>query len=416
VKAHPEIAALLKTTMGLGLDIATIGGSALDHAARSRMAALGMTAETDYWERLRSSPDELQELIETIVVPETWFFRDRGAFTALAAIVANDWRPTQRARALRILSVPCSTGEEPCSIAMALLDAGLPRDRFTVDGIDISERSLTVARAGTYGQNSFRGDDLVFRDRHFHRRQNRYALAPVARECVHYRQGNLLSAAFLAEAEPYDVVFCRNVLIYFDPPTQQRVVRTLERLLAKDGLLFVGPSEPFLLRQNGFISTGHSHAFAYRKSTDPSQSNNASTVSRKLRPARRSIPAKPPIQGPPRRIHVPTAAPALEKSTNLNLVTELADAGRLPEAARACEEYLREHGPSAAAYYLLGLIQGAMGFERQAGELYRKTIYLDPTHVDALMHLALFAQKQGDMTAAHRLQNRAQRIHDERRS
>src|SRR4029077_13725648 len=98
---------------------------------------------------------------------ETWFFRDRRAFTAVARMAHDEWLPTHPEGALSLLSLPCSTGEEPYSMAMALLDATVPMNRFRIDGVDISGRSLAQGTRAVYGKNSFRGDELGFRDRHF---------------------------------------------------------------------------------------------------------------------------------------------------------------------------------------------------------------------------------------------------------
>ena len=112
------------------------------NSVRLRMDSLGFNQTADYWERLRASEDELQELIEAVVVPETWFFRDQEAFTALARIISKEWLPNHPTAALRLLSGPCCTGEEPYSMVMALLDAGLSRDRLKIDAVDISVRAL----------------------------------------------------------------------------------------------------------------------------------------------------------------------------------------------------------------------------------------------------------------------------------
>ena len=104
-----------------------------------------------YLERVRVSGTELQALIEAVVVPETWFFRDRHAFVALARLAREEWLPSHREGALALLSLPCSTGEEPYSMAMALLDADVPANRFRVDAVDISTRSLAQGlHAGTF--------------------------------------------------------------------------------------------------------------------------------------------------------------------------------------------------------------------------------------------------------------------------
>ena len=141
----------------MGLDAVSIGSTTIERAVRVRMADLGLGRREDYWQQLHDSTDELQELIETVVVPETWFFRDREAFGALVRLVTEEWLPAHPAGILRLLSVPCSTGEEPYSIVMALLDGGVSLERFQVDAVDISARALAQARRGVYGMNSFRG-------------------------------------------------------------------------------------------------------------------------------------------------------------------------------------------------------------------------------------------------------------------
>ena len=156
---------LLRRTMGL--EAASIGTATVERIILGRMAQVGAATAEDYLLRLRENPTELEELIEAVVIPESWFFRDGAPFAALAGWTRERWLPAHPGATLRILTVPCSTGEEPYSVAMALLDAGLPPERFTVDAVDISPRALARARRAVYGQNSFRGQALDFRDRYF---------------------------------------------------------------------------------------------------------------------------------------------------------------------------------------------------------------------------------------------------------
>ena len=102
-----------------------------------------------------------------MVVTETWFFREKQPFAALVRLVIEEWLPAHPTGRLRLLSVPCSSGEEPYSMAMALMDAGFPAARFEISAVDISARALAFAQRAIYGRNSFRGADLDFRTRHF---------------------------------------------------------------------------------------------------------------------------------------------------------------------------------------------------------------------------------------------------------
>ena len=264
---YRRFAELLHRTMGL--DAASLGHNAVERAVDARAAAWcadshADAALVDYWDAMQTSPGLIQALVETIVVPETWFYRDAEAFKALARLAHERLDQRGTALPLRILSLPCSTGEEPYTIAMALFDAGIDAARMRIDAMDISERSLAVAQRALYGRNSFRGNAFPFRDAHFTRGEDGWQLAPRIVETVRFSRANLmqLDAATLGV---YDFVFCRNVLIYFDRQSQQTALHALNSVLADNGTLFVGPSETGLLMRYGMQSAKIPLAFAFHR-------------------------------------------------------------------------------------------------------------------------------------------------------
>lgn len=400
-----EVENLLKRAMGL--DAATIGSANVERAMQERMSVCQLKDASQYWERLQGSQEELQELIEAVVVPETWFFRDTEAFAALVRVVQHEWLPAHNPGTLRLLSLPCSTGEEPYSIAMALLDAGVPPERFHVDAVDISRRAIAHAERGVYGKNSFRAQDLGFRDRHFTAAERGYRLGEQVRAQVRFQHGNMLASGWLPGAHAYDAIFCRNVLIYFDRPTQDRAVQVLDRLLTGAGLLFVGPSESSLLLDHRFVPAGFALAFAFRKPEARMPDRKPRYASRlkhlSAGSGTRAAAPKPSFVSKP-DVAVSENKPPLEEAQRL------ADAGKLVEAMKCCEEHLRRHGPSAGAFYLMGLIHDAAGRASEAVQTYRKALYLDRAHREALAHLALLLEKQGDTAGAEALRSRARRL------
>ena len=395
----------------MGLDVASIGASAVERALRERQQACDLQDPRAYWQRLRSSDTELQALIEAVVVPETWFFRDHEAFEGLIRIVRDEWMPVHPTGVLRILSVPCSTGEEPYSIAMALIDAGLPAARFRVDAMDISERALAHARRGVYGARAFRATDLGFRDRHFEQAPRGHRIRNGPRQHVTFLQGNLLTSPFLNRTAHYDIAFCRNVLIYFDTEAQSRAVRVLTGLLAARGVLFVGSSEAGVLLNHGFVSARLPMAFAFRRAESPPSG-----------PARRPpspgpiVSSTAPAAPPPPVAAAPASAagsPILETvdaEPRLAEAARLGDQGRFAEAAAICEADMRCHGPSAAGFHLLGLVREASGNLAEAAQCYKKALYLDPAHQEVLGHFALLMDRLGRAEEAHVLRNRASRL------
>ena len=405
----------------IGLDVASIGSSAVERAVRERQRASGLTDLSAYWDHLRSDNEELQQLIDAVVVPETWFFRDRGAFSALTGAALPEWLRTHARGVFRLLSIPCATGEEPYSLAMALLDAGLPPERFRIDAFDVSARALETARRAVYGKRSFRGGDLEFRDRHFQPTAGGFELDAPARAGVRFHQRNLLTPSLVDQADRYDVIFCRNLLIYFDRPTQDQAIGVLGRLLTPDGMLFVGPSETGVLLAHDFRSASIPMAFAFRPGArDPrrpqsTSSRPASAAPRPRHTPRAARPARMPFaSAPAARAGAAVVSAQPTGSAALQAAQRLADEGRLAEAVERCEEHVRRHGPTAPAYYLLGLVHDAGGDPAAAEACYRKTLYLDPAHDGALAHLAAMMDTQGRAADAQRLRRRVGRRSDKK--
>jgi chemotaxis protein methyltransferase WspC len=407
-----DIENLLKAAMGL--NAASIGAATIARAVDQRIAACKLQDLRTYWACVQQSQAELQNLIEAVVVPETWFFRDPKSFAALARLLSEEWQAGPADRVLSVLSLPCSTGEEPYSLAMALLDAAIPAGRFRVDAVDISARALAWAGRAVYGKNSFRGQDLAFRDRHFEHTAEGHRVNEVVRRQVHFQPGNLFATDLLPGAGLYDAIFCRNVLIYFDRDTQDRAIRVITRLLKINALLFVAPAETGLPSSHGFASVNLPLAFGFRRTQTAGGALVASAPAVRRRvelgaapgpPAAVRSPLPPPsLQGPRRQ--VASSTPTLAMSE----IAELADRGHFDKAAACCVDHLRVHGPSAAAFYLMGLVRDAGGHHQEAGRYYRKALYLQPDHREAQVHLALLLEQQGDAAGASVLRKRASRL------
>lgn len=425
--------ALLKRK--IGLDANSIGSGAIANVIAQRMVACKITDISGYLQHLQQSPQEWQALIDSVIVPETWFFRQPESLKCLQKYVISEWLATQPKPVLRILSVPCSTGEEPYSIAIAALEAGLNAANLHIDAVDISNKCLATAQRAIYDKYSFRGCPISFQVRYFQETPAGYQLSEQVRQMVNFSQGNLINPDFLAGTASYDAIFCRNLLIYFDPDTKKHTIRVLEKLLSQNGLLFVGNAEAGVLLNSQFVMVPHPLAFAYRKLAVSPQSAK-SDVSRQARPypastitsnrnaegkrvrgldptpQKQFLADRKPTQPP----HPPTEQPIkpFQDSTQ-NLLEQakvLANQGCLNEAIQMCKYYLSQNRASVEAYVLLGEAQQAIAQNEQAAESFQKAIYLQPTHEEALTHLALLREHQGDIVRAnilwqriHRLQN-----------
>jgi len=400
----------------MGLHSATVGSATVMQAVERRMRDCDMDSIDDYLQVLRHSATEMDALIEDVIIPETWFYRDRNPFDAFSAWVKDKWLSRNALDKLRVFSVPCSTGEEPYTLAMCLADLGVPATAAQIDAVDISHSNIDTAIDARYGGNSFRGDDLAFRDRHFVREDSAYRLKDEIRTRVSFARANLLDETFLHRREPYDVIFCRNLLIYFDRPTQNLVIDRLERLLDHNGAMFLGHSETSLLLERGFTPLPYARCFGFERARAPKQGvagaaatgpAHRSTKQRASAPARRT-PARPFAIGVDSAVTVADPEPPTDDVV-LTEAFRLADQGHLDEAAEHCEQLLQRHSHQADAHYLLGLIREAAGNVQEAETMLRKAIYLDPNHYQALTHLGVICRQKGDTAGARRFQERAAR-------
>ena len=411
--------ALLRRATGL-----SVSKVVAERAVRQRMEQTGFGDSAAYLQAL--TPAEMTQLIELVVVPESWLFRDPQAFYATVELVKERW---SRGRTTRIASIPCAGGEEPYSMAMALRDANVPKQAFSIDAYDLSPACIERAQAGVYGRNAFRAQDVAFRERYFtHVTDDAYRIDEALRAQVSFRQGNLLQFDTRAMGKQYDVIFCRNLLIYFDKPTTRAAIDTLSALLADDGMLLAGYAEVPSFCQHGFAPLQHRQAFALKKDDGkpPVPAPAPAPVAPLKKPALRSVPPSPkpapalaPVRATPaapartRPVSVPAATAAVDLLAEARL---LADRGMLREAGEQCHAHLARAPEAAEAYYLLGLINELAGKMDLADDYWRRCIYLQPDHYEALCHLALLAERNGNHTAATTLKARAARIYQRRQA
>jgi chemotaxis protein methyltransferase WspC len=387
----------------IGLDAHTVGSTAIARAVRVRMGDCGETDETTFLTRLTRDDAERDRFIDEVVVPESWFFRDPQIFDVLRQRAAT-FAASPGQAPLHILSAPCAAGEEPYSVALTLLEAGLSADQFQIDAVDVSHAALGRAAAASYSANAFRNADLTFRDRWFRVQGAAAKLDDAVRKLVNFSWGNLLDESFAADSRPYDVIFCRNLLIYLTAAARNRVEQTLDRLLAPSGLLMLGAAEPPILKG----------------SWTPVSGNTVFALQRGGRATAR-LPVPPPMQRPTNAT-APRASDASEavepksptRDELLHEAHELANAGRHAEAMEACRRQQQAAGPSAAVFFLMGMLHQAAGDLDRAEASFHKALYMDPAHDEAFLSLAVMAMQRGDDQMAEHYRQSAARVRSRR--
>lgn len=388
----------------IGLDATTIGTPAVERAVRARMAATAAADVAAYASRVESDHVERDLLVEEVVVGESWFFRDRQVFEFVVDVVATRIG-LPGCGPVRILCAPCAGGEEPYSVAMALLDAGLKPGQFTIDAMDVSRAALARAARGRYSANAFRNADCSFRDRWFTADGSGAVLSPAVRSCVAFAQANVVDEAFPVGRGPYDVIFCRNLLIYLTPEGRRRVETAIDRLLTRDGLLVLGAAEPPILKGD-WLPAGTAAVFAMRRGVRPVAVPVPPAPRRSAHGRRPPAAARPPAAGP-------SAAEAPPPPTLADVLAEagaLANQQRLVAALEICERSRQRLPPAPELFFLMGMLHQAAGDLDRAEGCFHKTLYLDATHDEALLALALLATRRGDARMAETYRQSAARV------
>jgi chemotaxis protein methyltransferase CheR len=247
--------------------------SSLRARLAGRLQGLDLLSFEDYYRYLRFGPqrqEELSHMVSHLTNNETYFFRERPQLQVFADHVLRqlkDRKGSSGERSLRVLSAGCSTGEEALTLAMIVYDSGqfFWNWEVRVTGLDVDVAALERARRGVYHSNSFRAMSPALLDRHFVRQGASAQVKDGVRRVVSFRQGNLLDPASFAGLPPLDVVFCRNVLIYFSDSATLRAVRQFHELLAPGGYLFLGHAESLSRVTDIFTPIRFQGAMVYQK-------------------------------------------------------------------------------------------------------------------------------------------------------
>lgn len=242
----------------------------LDKRLYRRLAYHNLGGFREYYQFLKYHPrryDELSDIMDILTTNETYFFREGFQLKAFTDEILPDlMRIREQERTLRIWSAGCSTGEEPYTIAMLMLEMGcFDGWRIEIVGSDISHRVVQHARKGVYGPASFRSTEERYVRRYFAKTVEGYRINDQVRELVSISHMNLFDSNRLALLGKMDLIFCRNVIIYFDNPAKKRLVEAFYNILSGGGFLLLGHSESLMNLSTAFALRHFKNDMVYQK-------------------------------------------------------------------------------------------------------------------------------------------------------
>lgn len=459
----------------LGLQFEDSKFAFLGEVLERRLAATGraLGGYLDALSASRADEPELHELARELTVGETYFFRHMAQFRAFQRVVDEWLATTPEPRRLRVWSAGCASGEEAFSLAILLHErsAAGPAFQYEVHASDLNRAALARATRGRYSKWSMRETTDAHVEQWFRREGSEYVLHPSIRDSVTFTQQNLIEPLPLAFVPgSFDVIFCRNVLMYFAPETARRVIAKLAALLSPQGHLFLGHAESLRGLSHDFHLRHFCEAFYYqRKHGERTQGGVPDASPRWLEEARGAAFVQGPapaleswvqvveraservkqLTEPREPLDVAASRAQPEPSPHglgdalhlleqerfeqaLELLAEavpttttdpdalllraalLTHRGDFAEAAKVAEQLVELDELSAGAHYLLALCCEGQGSNERAMEYYRMAAHLDPTFAMPRLHLGLLTRRAGDRETAEReLRTASELLHAE---
>ncbi len=394
----------------IGLRPASETGAGLRLALMARMAALGEKDPERYVDLLENQgrDEELRALTPLVTVGKTEFFRDPVQFRALRRILPELLKQARREmRRLRIWSAGCATGEEPYSLAMVLAELEVEQDGADILATDVNPQAIEVAAAGRFAANRMGGVPEAALERHFVPDGPFYLARPELRSRVRFQAHNLAAQGHYPlpkDGPPWDLVLCRNVLIYFEREGMVRVLKRFHDALAEGGYLALGYSESLFRVNIDFELTEVQGAFLYRRPRPPGPpeppAKAAPREAAPKPPTRSPAPRLTPRHGPrvtPRQVARagPAPSPGVPHEP-LEDANALMEQGRFQEAAKRLEKELDKTPDNLALLLTHGNLMLVVRDLGSAQADYRKALEIEPLCAEAHLFLGIACSEQGD--------------------
>jgi chemotaxis protein methyltransferase WspC len=356
-----------RLAMAAGMDEGSLDAGRTRWAVEARCRHLGLADGDAYRERLEGAPEETAELIDLLVIQETRFFRDPEVFEHIAR-----WAPrtlAEIAAPLRILSAPCSSGQEAYSLAAALSHAGVPLGAVRIDAFDICSTALATAQRGIYPESALKDVTPGLRAASGVLRNHQWRVHDALREAIHFERRNLAEAGALDGSPGYHLILCRNLFIYLHAGARAVLARSLAGALVRGGRLVLGSADrvPEVTEYFAPLKPASSFAFTHAPATKPAEAREGTR-----------------------------GGTGKAAST-----TAHAPAAKAKSAAIA---------PSAAEYYCRALEHHEHGNDRQAERRCRQALYLAPGYLPALELLEKLWRLHPNLRLRHALTARIRRV------
>ncbi len=373
------------------LEPSLLQGPGFVSAISERVAATGAHDTHEYAALLHERPEERNRLISLIAVPESWLFRYPRSFELLRQHLLR-WKD-EGLPALRMVSLGCAAGQEPCSAAITALSAGWDATNTTIVAVDQNQDLLNEGSRGRFSAAPGRVGPPAWAEPWLTERDGLQIVDERALSMIRWLHADITEWQF--ETTPH-VVFCRNVLIYLREAARAEVLRRIHRVLADDGLLLVGHAEHAVREIGLFRPIDFSLSFAYRmpERTRPASPTNSGSSNAKAG-MKSTRDAASPDTGSARASSAADDTHAEPRVATLERARELADSGEAATAECILRSLLAENAAQPDALELLGSVLLSRGREEEARSCFERAAEAGAVRDTTLFHIAALLEKAG---------------------
>ncbi len=450
-----EVETRVRAVTGINFD--SSNWFSLKVAIKERMEATQIEDPNIYLKILAPNSNEMEKLTSLLVVHETYFFRDKRQFDALTEVVLPELiekkKIGQTKPRIKIMSCGCSFGAEPYSIAISLMESNLmDQADFEIIAFDLNKNAIERAESGEFSSHMFREPDTEFLKKYFTLKENRFLLHNEIKEKVQFYNANLFdlehAPVSLAGA---DVVFLRNVLIYFNQADTEKLMQKVDKNLSPEGVLFLGSSESLLFLESPFHLKQIGKALLWVRGSKSIKPTEPRTVSIKpnIKKTEFSLPKDIPLPRkpkpkPPSKMRTQESDDLEEHYENglgylkikifdkaenefkeqlkqtprhikslIRLATLYADSDLDQQAIETCQEIIKIDNLVDEIYFVLGLVYFKRGDYQQAIEHFKKGRYCDEKNFVVLYYLALSYRAVDQQKEANHLFHQTESVIDQ---
>lgn len=382
----------------IGLEPESLGYKYIEKSINNTILKLGQIDEKEFYKEIIINKKSLELFIEEIVISETWFLRNRKSFDYLK-VYLNQSKILKSN--LKILSAPCSTGEEIYSIIFMLYESGISSVNCNLAAWDINQLNLLKAKKAIYKKLSLKELNDIEIEKYFTKDENFYKIKDdYLQYKIDFKQINL-TKKLLEINEKYDIIFCRNLIIYLNEKARKKLISNLKHLLKDDGILLVGDSELNYFLNNGFDKIDNNTAIAYKPLPQE--------INKKLNNKKKDFKKESLIESISLKIENNT-----NEKNNIEVeLQNLISLNHFDKAELICKENINRNKLDWKNYFWLGVIFFIKEDYNKSKDYFLKVLFLNPLEYDTLIYLSIIENREGNLEKSDLYKKRAKKIYED---